>query len=637
MCVIAPRFMRTSLALVLVGLLVVAVPATASFELVEQSGLEDIDSGPLTNWAAYGPGVAWGDYDSDGDMDVFITARFDHHGQETAEKLGYEKIADIPLNHTDYSTIISTSKGQSHLLQNQGDGTFIDVSVETGLGSDNVTTIGATWVDFDGDGDVDIYLSNYGRGDVDSPEGTGENNQMYVNENGTFRDVTLESGLGNKGHSSGSVWADYDHDGDMDCYSLNFGMIDEYLALARSESNILYRNDGDQNGDGIPEFSDQTSETKLFGQEIDSEISDFDTYISPAYSMIDTAPGNPSSQMSLPPAYREVPEGSGYSWAAVWFDANGDGWEDLYVASDFGVSPIYINDGDGSFTLSTETLGMMKTGTGMGAHAADFDSDGDFDLCQSNFGPNFLWVNNLNYFSEDAESLSIHTNTLVNWDCHFLDFDLDGDMDLWFGVGRINQYVSLQYNSLYRNDGDLDGDGHIDFTDVAEEIGLSGTNKTMGVAMADYDGDGDLDLLLAHSDGPPQLWKNTAVEDASGQWIKIRLHGTDGGSNSHGIGCTVTVYLENGDVLKQTSYAGDGYLGSSEPAIHFGLGPHSVERIEVQWSTGYIQTIENISVNSQIEISEELPPPIVDYSQFILGIICTALILLQFDSHRRNS
>ena len=629
--------MRPTLPLLMVGLLLVSVPANAGFdEITDGSGLELVDSGPLTNWAAYGPGVAWGDYDGDGDLDVFLTARFDHLGQETAEVLGYLHLSEIPANHSDQDALSTNSTGQSHLMRNEGDGTFVDVSEQAGVGASGVTTIGATWVDYDGDGDVDLYLSNYGRADLENPEGTGSANQMFVNENGVFRDVTSESNLGNPGHSSASVWVDYDHDGDMDCYSMNFGMIDEYTGLARAETNILYRNDGDSNGDGIPEFNDQTSEAGVYGHN-ENDVADFETQIGPALTVVLTGSASPSGQMSLPEGVREDPKGSGLSWAAVWFDADGDGWEDLYVASDFGVSPLYHNNGDGTFSLYTDSLGMTIIGTGMGAHAADIDLDGDLDLCQSNFGPNYLWINHGSSFSEDAEEVGINTNVLVNWDCHFFDYDLDGDMDLWFGVGRINQYISNQYNSLYRNDGDIDGDGILDFTDVATELGIAGANKTMGAALADIDNDGDLDLLMAHSDSPPRLWRNTAADEGAGGWLKVRLQGVEDGSNSHGIGCLVQVHLDDGTVLRQHAYAGDGYLGSSDPAIHFGLGSHTIEHIEVTWSTGHTQIIEEVNINSVLEIEEELPPYVPDFSAYILAAMSLGLILLLWPLLQRNS
>ena len=639
--------MRPALAYLLMALLLSCGPASAGFEPVPTSGFEEIDSGPLTNWASYGPGVAWGDYDQDGDLDVFLTARFDHLGQETAIALGFPSMGDIPENHSAHESLIENSTGQSHLLRNEGDGQFVDVSEEAGVGFPNVTTLGATWVDFDGDGDVDLYLSNYGRADMDHPEFSGEPNQMFQNENGVFTDVTAQSNLGNPGHSSGSVWADYDHDGDLDCYSMNFGMVDELTGLARRETNILYRNDGDSNGDGIPEFSDQTKETGTFGQLESSEV-DFVPLVGPALSIFPTSVTNPSAQAKLPEGVSDEPTGSGMSWAAVWFDANGDGWEDLYVASDFGISPLYQNNRDGTFELVTTEREMVRPGTGMGAHAADIDLDGDLDVCQSNFGDNFLWNNQGDTFVEQS-SMGIYgeqSNILVNWDCHFFDYDLDGDMDLWFGVGRINLDISNQYNSLYRNDGDVDGDGMIDFTDVADELGISGANKssgyarggnkTMGVALADFDNDGDLDLLLAHANAAPQLWRNTAVEDGLGGWLKVRLQGTEGGSNSHGIGCIVEVHLEDGTILKQHAYAGDGFLGSSDPSVHFGLGEQSIVEVKVKWSTGYIQSVGDVQVDSEITIIEVLPPEPIDFSMLILILMTLILVQLIWKSPQQS-
>ena len=639
--------MRPVVVSLLVVLFLSCGPVSAGFEPVTESGLDEIDSGPLTNWASYGPGVAWGDYDQDGDLDVFLTARFDHLGQETAIALGFDRMGDIPANHSAHQRLSENATGQTHLLRNDGGGKFVDVSNEVGVGSPGVTTLGATWVDFDGDGDVDLYLSNYGRAEMEQPEGSGESNQMFQNEDGVFTDVTIESNLGNPGHSSGSVWADYDHDGDLDCYSLNFGMVDEMTGLARRETNILYRNDGDANGDGVPEFSDQTKESGTFGQ-LESSDFDFVPLVGPALSIFPTSVTNPSAQAKLPDGESDAPTGSGMSWAAVWFDANGDGWEDLYVASDFGISPLYQNNRDGTFELVTTQRDMSRPGTGMGAHAADIDLDGDLDVCQSNFGDNFLWNNQGDIFVEQS-SMGIYgeqSNTLVNWDCHFFDYDLDGDMDLWFGVGRINLDISNQYNSLYRNDGDLDGDGMIDFTDVATELGISGANmssgyvrggnKTMGVALADFDNDGDLDLLMAHANGPPQLWRNTAVEDGLGGWLKVRLQGTEGGSNSHGIGCVVEVYLVDGTVLKQHAYAGDGFLGSSDPSVYFGLGNQSIVEVKVKWSTGYIQSVEEVDVNSELIINEELPQPTIDYSIYILALMIIILLQMLWNSPPQN-
>ena len=158
----------------------------------------------------------------------------------------------------------------------------------------------------------------------------------------------------------------------------------------------------------------------------------------------------------------------------------------------------------------------------------------------------------------------------------------------------------------------------------------------MGVALADFDNDGDLDLLLAHANGAPQLWRNTAVEDGLGAWLKVRLQGTEGGSNSHGIGCMVEVHLEDGTILKQHAYAGDGFLGSSDPSVHFGLGDQSIAEVKVKWSTGYIQSIGDVQVNSEIAVVEVLPPEPIDFSILVLILMTIILVQLIWKSHQKS-
>jgi len=158
----------------------------------------------------------------------------------------------------------------------------------------------------------------------------------------------------------------------------------------------------------------------------------------------------------------------------------------------------------------------------------------------------------------------------------------------------------------------------------------------MGVALADFDNDGDLDLLLAHANAAPQLWRNTAVEDGLGGWLKVRLQGTEGSSNSHGIGCIVEVHLEDGTILKQHAYAGDGFLGSSDPSVHFGLGDQSIAEVKVKWSTGYIQSIDDVQVNSEIIVVEVLPPEPIDFSLLVLILMTIILVQLILKSPQKS-
>ena len=143
--------------------------------------------------------------------------------------------------------------------------------------------------------------------------------------------------------------------------------------------------------------------------------------------------------------------------------------------------------------------------------------------------------------------------------------------------------------------------------------------------------------LMAHSDSPPRLWRNTAVEDGAGGWLKVRLHGDENGSNTHGIGCLIQVYLEDGTVLMQHAYAGDGFLGSSDPAVYFGLGEQGIDYIEITWSTGHTQVVEDVTINSVLDVEEELPPCVSDFSGYILAVMGLVLILLLWPLLQRNS
>jgi len=679
-------------------------------DVSEASGISIIDTGPLTNWVSYGPGISVDDCDQDGDMDVMVTARFDH--------LSYENL--------------EFESGSIQFMLNNGDGTFTDWTSESGMNLQNTTVIGSSWADYDNDGDKDVYLSAFGESDVDNLD-SGERNILFKNNgNCQFTDVTVDTGVGqgalanaivvngnvtevvmqnvgsdyatsgglapaiyfrdangngamaeaivtadgeissvsitnggegyddenppevifvsgvaNYGHSTTAIWADYDHDGDVDLYSMNLGIVDEELYWARTETNFLYRNDGDVDGDGEIEFSDVTKFAGVSGQ---GEVSDSPNqfFLSGLYRMDQASPSNPSTMAQIATAdYR----GTGLSFAGVWFDYDNDGWEDLYVASDFGMSPIYHNNRDGTFTVMTKELNMDLPGTGMGAHAGDWDGDGDLDLCHSNFGPNYLWENDGgNSFSERSRDLgfrdagSASSFVAVNWACQFFDYDLDGDLDIFFGVGRINRFTAYNNNTLYRNDGDIDGDGFVNFVDISGEIGLrTGTNgnKTMGVSIFDYDNDGDLDIMLGHSDRAPQLFSNNAVEETGRHWLKVQLEGrqtdvsTSQGfgqrdySNSYGTGCLVIVTLEDGHELRQHVYAGSGFLGSNEPTVHFGLdADDSVKSVEVVWSTGITQIERNVEADQTLVMEE---PTSLFFTLFGIGLhqnINSALYLL---------
>ncbi|HJM19464.1 MAG TPA: CRTAC1 family protein [Candidatus Thalassarchaeaceae archaeon] len=596
-------------------------PAGVSFtEVSNSSGLAEINPGPLFSWASYGPGAAWGDYDGDGDLDLYVTVRHDHQGYETREAFA-EGVNDSIIA----TAIAENDSGETFLLENR-DGQFVDVSENAGVKLLDSTAIGATWADYDNDGDFDLYISNYGvHPSNETNETGGVPNIMFANNgNGTFTDVTNLTNLGNPGHSTSGLFADYDHDGDLDIYSLNAGTVDEDVFLVRTETNILYRNDGDSNGDGVPEFSDQTIEAgRVSGQDL-NPLSDFIPEIAEEKSHPSAIVEPPTSGSVMGSSTMDSSSaGTGVSWAGLWFDYNQDGWSDLFVASDFGISPLYENQKDGTFKLVTQDVGLNIPGTGMGAHSADIDGDGDFDLCQTNFGPNYIWINqdgnHFEKFPDTDVSNDDGKKTGVNWDCHFFDYDLDGDFDLFMTSGRINVFVSFQENALYNND----GNGF--FTDVTVDVGLGGHLKSMGGSLADFDGDGDVDILVANSDGPLQLYENNAAQVTANHWLKVELQGEI--SNRYGVGQLVEVELDSGKVLRQQTYAGSGFLGSSEPAVHFGLGSESsVKEVRVHWSTGHVQIVDNVSVDGTISVLEEAPPPVDGFPSILLIVVILVIV-----------
>ena len=277
------------------------------------------------NWDYYGPGISAGDFDNDGDMDVYVSARFSH------------------LEWEDSHNSWSTSFGNQLLFENKGNFKFVDVTEKAGLNDDfngdgisDSTSLSGVWGDYDSDGFLDLYVSEFGHTNG-KYQGGRENILYHNNGDGTFTDVTKTAGVGNSGRSTVAQWVDYDHDGDLDLYSLNYGFYELKETTAQGETNILYQN----NGDGT--FSDVTLKARLSGSSYYSEIlgEPYQTDLLRA----DLAAGTSSS----PGIYSDSAAGSGMSWAALWFDSNGDGIGDfegllqkLDYLEDLGVTAIWL-------------------------------------------------------------------------------------------------------------------------------------------------------------------------------------------------------------------------------------------------------------------------------------------------------
>lgn len=549
------------------------------------SGLSLNNNTSLFSWSAQGPTLSLGDCDSDGNDDLWVGSSYDHVNWETNQL---------------------ASDSETYLFKGNGDGTFDDISLESGLKLYNSTILSASWIDYDNDGDLDIYYSNNGYSDIES--GVQYSNVLYQNNgNCQFTDVTETTGLGNYGLSSTSTWSDYDNDGDLDLYSMNIGLIDQEYDRLTSQSDVFYKNQLIETGQAF--FIDYTQEAgNIFGSNYWPEEQNTVVFGETIYYSV-TAPENPSSASSVikPQDWKGGEEsdvslgGTGVSWTALMVDLNGDGWDDLRLASDFGYSPLYINNQDGTFTLfDNRDSDIIMPGTAMGLDAGDYDGDMDLDICQSNFGPNYLFENNGDFiFEEMGEEIGLtigYSGVSVTWDCNFIDVDLDGDLDLWFGAGNINPYSTYSPNMIYLND----GDGNFTIASMNMSKLFHPTGKTMGSIWSDFDKDGDLDVIISESNTGLQYFSNNAADNLSNQWIAIDVWEKSTHQTNFTIadGAIVDIYLSNDKTIRQVVKLGSGYAGTKDTTINLGIPDNEViDKIGITWKDGTYQEYFDLEVN----------------------------------------
>jgi hypothetical protein len=543
-----------------------------------------------------GGGGAFFDYDLDGDLDIYLVDGFDLQGYRSVPmNLAFqegnfywiknvdsdaEQRSHIPK---DYAVNLTepVERPGNVLYRNNGDGTFAATGPETGV-DDRGYGMGCAVADYDNDGSPDLYVTNYGA------------NVLYRNnDNGTFTNTTDGAGTAAPQWSASAAFFDYENDGDLDLYIAN------YLDFA-IETNKVCGGIVKTKPNGLKAVSTHTR----------SYCAPKDYQGVPDVLYRNNGDGT-FDDVSIEAGIAD-PAGKGLGVVAWDFDR--DGAQDLFVANDGTPNFLYHNKGDGTFVDVALEKGVAhneagESEAGMGVDLGDYDNDGDFDLFVTNFShqTNTLYRNEGTMFKDATAGSGLGEPSwrYLGFGTAFLDYDHDGDLDLYVANGHVLDKIALfqsgveyeQEHQLFRND----GSGN--FAEVSRASGAWFLHKQVsrGTALGDFDGDGDLDLLVTNCGGPAKLVRNDGGN--RGNWLIVETVGTR--SNRDGVGALVKIIA--GDLVQMRQVrSGFSYLSASDLRLHFGLGSRdAIDRVEVKWPSGTVQYIKNVSVNQHLVVREQ--------------------------------
>lgn len=458
-----------------------------------------------------------------------------------------------------------------YLYHNNGDGTFTDVTEVVGLDLVRTYGFGVTVADYDNDGDDDFYLT------------TIYKNLLFKNDRGFFVDVSNEAGLNNESAwSTSALFFDADNDSWPDLYVgsyVDWTPASDLTCMYRGKkvfctpqeytgrSSYFYKN----NGDGT--FTEWTREAGF--------LAGVDTTLDKTLGV------------------------------AV-FDFNNDGWMDITTGNDTENDMLYVNQGDGTFKESglQSGIAVSKNGyarAGMGLDTGVVDSTGNVSIFVGNFSDEtvsvFRYMGNNQFFDRaSASKVGFPSTTTLTFGLVLVDVDSDTDLDLLTANGHVLTHINevseavtfKQPSQLYINR----GNGVFD-TYETDEGPLAKPLVARGLTYADYDKDGDVDLLYVENGGPAHLWRN---DTDGGGYLRVQARGSE--SNKDALGTRIEA-VANGLTMKRWVQTGASFLTSAEKTVTFGLGTNEVvDTLRVVWPTGKVDQFTDVAVNQEIRIVE---------------------------------
>ncbi|HMJ65414.1 MAG TPA: FG-GAP-like repeat-containing protein, partial [Candidatus Binatia bacterium] len=472
----------------------------SQFATVAFAQFTAITNGPVVTDHGDSTGCAWGDYDNDGYLDLFVS------------NFG------TPFNY---------------LYRNNGDGSFTRVTTGA-IATDDTNSEGAIWGDYDNDGYLDLFVA----------VGLGGNDLLYRNNgDGSFTKITSGPVVQSGGNSRGCAWADYDHDGHLDLF----------VANEQGQNNFLFHN----NGDG-------------------------------AFNKVTTG---------------SLVNDGGASYGCAWGDYDNDGFPDLFVANLNQNNFLYHNNHDSTFTRITSGRVVNDGGASQGCAWGDYDNDGLLDLFVANRNQkNFLYHNDGNGAFTAITNGAIVNDVGYSWSPAWIDYDNDGYLDLFVVNGPPSG--PGQNDFLYRNNGDGT------FTRITTGSIVNDNAIGDGCAWGDYNNDGFLDLFVSNlNDQNNLLYRNNGN---SNNWLTVRCVGQL--SNRSGIGAKVRLKItEQGQTrwqMREIS-GGSGYGSQNAPYAYFGLGTATnIETVRVEWPSGLVQELHRPMAKQFLTVTE----PVVSIS-----------------------